>query len=91
MLQKRSMWLCKSYSKKKRKMDKCPRIEKEEQKLPTEKTKKEEKNKIAHVLLQKSLSFKKRYVFKEHSRIRISQHIYIPHIFHTHAYLDLPV
>ena len=35
-------------------------------------------------------SFKKRYVFKEHSRIRLAT-IYIHQIFHTHAHLDLIV
>jgi hypothetical protein len=45
-------------------MDKCPRIEKGEQKLPAWKRKKEEKNKIAHVLLQKFLSFQKELCFQ---------------------------
>ena len=62
--------------------------------------KKEKMNKIAHVFLAKLLSSfkweiyfqasKERYVFKEHSRIRLAT-IYIHHIFHTHAHLDLIV
>ena len=50
--------------------------------------KKEKKmNKIAPVFLQKNFEVsKERYVFKEHSRIRLAT-IY----FHTHAHLDLIV
>jgi hypothetical protein len=55
--------------------------------------KKREMNKIAHVFLQKYFQvFKERYVFKEHSRIRLAT-IYIQSTtyIYTHAHLDLIV
>ena len=76
-------------------MDKCPRYLKQwVLRCPPEKKRerKEEMNKIAHVLLQSCFQVsKERYVFKEHSRIRLAI-IYIHHMYiHTHAHLDLIV
>ena len=67
-------------------MDKCPRYWKQwVLRCPPEKRK--EMNKIAYVFLQNIFWVsKERYVFKEHSRIKLAT-IYI----HTHAHLDLIV
>ena len=71
-----------------KKMDKCPRYLKQWVLRCLPEKKRKEMNKIAYVFLQKYLQVsKERYVFKEHSRIRLAI-IYPPYI-HTHAQLDL--
>ena len=69
----------------KKKMDKCPRYWKQwVLRCPPEKRK--EMNKIVHVFLQSCFSIpKERYVFKEHSRIRLAT-IYIHHT-STHMHI----
>jgi hypothetical protein len=69
------------------KIDKCPRYLKQYNGYSyacLRKKEKEEMNKIVHVFLQKYFQVsKERYVFKEHSRIRLAT-IYIHHI-HPHT------
>jgi hypothetical protein len=62
------------------------------QKVIHEKKKKKKMNKIAYVFLQSIFQVpNERYVFKEHSRIRLATtYISTPYI-HTHAHLELIV
>ena len=70
-------------------MDKCPRyLKRWVLRCPLEK---KEMNKIAPVLLQIVSKFQKRDKFSR-SKVELGlATIYIHHIFHTHAYLDLIV
>ena len=51
---------------------------------------KKEMNKIAHVLLQSIFWVsKERYIFKEHSRIRLATYIYITYIHHISIHMHI--
>jgi hypothetical protein len=70
--------------KKKEKMDKCPRIEKRGAKATRLKKNERRKDKIAHVLLQKFLCFKKRGMFSR-SIVELGlATIFISHTYSTH-------
>jgi hypothetical protein len=81
LLPKRSLGYAKVIQKKRRKKEE----EKKNRQVSEISTEKREMNNIAHVFLQRYFYVSKdRYVFKEHSRIRLAT-------IHTHAHLDLIV